>query len=192
MFAIVEARLHVVLRNIIIDLTQTEINYLAVEVLDSVTGSMRVAGLRDHITRILRVANYDDAYQNEFAYAFSQLGEIHFVRDRIAHHGVSSFSATEFYTTNEATVREGNQEEMLIFTIDMLLDMAYDLNSLENYFHELDGAFLRMTGETPEWDQWILTRRPTWRYKPSSLRREGPKHLTSPRKPTRRHPPSPS
>jgi hypothetical protein len=100
MFGKVEARLHVVLRDFIIDLTQTDVNYLATEVLDSVIGSMRVAGLRDHITRILRVVNYDESYQEEFSYAFNQLGEIHFLRDRIAHYGASSFSSVEFRTSN--------------------------------------------------------------------------------------------
>ena len=113
MFGRVEAELHRVLKGMIFDLTNREASGLHWEILEAVTGPMRVSGLKDSIKRILRVAQYDEGYCAEFEYAFNHLSDIHFLRDRIVHHGVHDFSDTEFYTSNDETVREGSQEKCL-------------------------------------------------------------------------------
>jgi hypothetical protein len=184
MFGIVESRLHVVLKSILFDLTAIDAKPYDWELLDAIMGSMRLAGLRDNLKRLLRVAHFHDAMRAEFDFAFNQLGEIHFIRDRIVHHGVHAHSETEFYTSNDQTTNETSQEEMLIFNVEHLLDMAYDLKSIDDYFSVLeDNIFL--TPDNPEWHRYIVDRRPTWRYKPSSLKRDGPKHWPSPPKPSR-------
>jgi hypothetical protein len=182
MFGIVESRLHVVLKSIFFDLTARESETYEWELLDSVIGSMRIAGLRDNLKRVLRVANLSKSLREEFDYAFNQLGEIHFIRDRIVHHGAHAHSASEFYTSNDQTTHESTQEEILIFTTEMILDMAYDLRSIDDYFNILESNMF-LTPDIPEWKRYVTDQRPTWRYKPSSLKRDGPKHWTIP--PTR-------
>ena len=59
------------------------------DVLDALTGGMRVALLRDTIKRLLRVTKVREPIVTEVNSIFEQLGEIHFFRDRMAHHGSS-------------------------------------------------------------------------------------------------------
>jgi hypothetical protein len=146
------------------------------------SGIQSIAGLRDNLKRVLRVANLSKSMREEFDYAFNQLGEIHFIRDRIVHHGAHAHSASEFYTSNDQTTHESTQEEILIFTTEMILDMAYDLRSIDDYFNILESNMF-LTPDIPEWKRYVTDQRPTWRYKPSSLKRDGPKHWTIP--PTR-------
>ena len=180
MYGSAEERLHSVLKGIIFDLTSTEGTKFNLEIIGAITGSMRFAGLRDHFKRIFRVSNYDQPYVVEFDYVLNQLGDIHSFRDRIVHHGAAAFSATEFVTSNVETVREGDQEELIIFTPEILLDMASDLRAARVFLAELNDIFLTMETSGPTWDRWITSVRPKWRFKSSNLRREGPKHWTKP------------
>ena len=188
MFGKVESSLHVVLRDIIANLLNATYDSDYEELIAATTGSMRVAGLRDAIKRVLRVGRINDVFVNEFEYGFAHLGEIHFMRDRIAHHGCGYNSEGAFYTTNDETVSEFMNGELILFEIENLLDMAYDLKRLEEYFSVIE---ISMHGDVDEsLGAYLRFERPTWRYKSSSLKRAGPKHWPSPHKPKPRRAPS--
>ena len=192
-FGRTEVHLHKVLKSIIFDFTHAEANPLNWDILEAVTGPMRVAGLRDNIKRIMRVADAKGTIIDGFEYAFIQLGEIHFFRDRVVHHGAdgSSHEDGKFYTSNDMTARETNQQDLLTFDAELMLDMAYDLRHMREYLDYLTDDLFMWFHHKDEAVLCAEDRRPTWRYKSSLLGKTGPKHWPKPPSRTRRQAPSP-
>ncbi len=181
MFGKVESSLHVVLREVIANLLNATYLHDYEAIIGATTGSMRISGLRDVLKRVLRVGNVNEIYVDCFDYGFSQLGEIHFMRDRIAHHGCEYNTEGLFYTSNDETVSEYMNGEIILFTIENLLDMAYDLKNIEEFFTVVESTMHDEIDETL--GAYLHSERPTWRYKSSALKRAGPKHWTIPQKP---------
>jgi hypothetical protein len=161
----------------------------------AVLGSQRIATARDTLKRLLRVANAGDEVRVEIDRVLSQLGEIQFFRDRIAHAGAfpDISAAGRFVMTNQAAARETDQIEWISFTPQMLLDMAADLERMP-YLIQMGLASPeernRHAGmaETAE-DRLAVLDPPSrpWRYKPAQLVRTGPKYEPTP--PRRDRPP---
>ena len=177
-FGQTEVHLHKVLKSIIFDFTSAEANPLNWEILEALTGPMRVAGLRDNIKRILRVAEVEETIMEGFEYALKHLGEIHFFRDRVVHHGGegSSHEPGKFYTSNDMTSREMDQQDILVFDPEMMLDMAYDLKQIREYLSCLEDDAFSWFHHKDQAVPCAPDQRPTWRYKPSLLVKTGPKH----------------
>jgi hypothetical protein len=156
--------------------------------LRAVLGGMRVAAMRDTLKRVLRVSDATEATREEVDKVLSHLGDIHWFRDRIAHcsadiewhEGVWRYSFTNRYT-----VRELDQLDVIGFDLKHLRRMTYDLETiilrLLKVFNPefLERANIEWRKDRPEdqseFPSEAKLRRP-WRYKPSELRKEGPRY----------------
>lgn len=182
MFGRIEVELHSVLKFMIYDFSKMSDDLTPWEIIDALAGSMRVAPLRDSIKRVLRIVRANEDIIAGFEYAFKQLGDIHFFRDRIVHHGseISVFNKGQFYTSNDKTDREYMQQDMILFTVENLLDMAYDLKEMHYYIGELGNELTIFSKNEIEYEFTDDLRRPAWRYRSSQLTMEGPKHWSKP------------
>jgi hypothetical protein len=160
-------------------------------VITALLGGARLAGSRDTLKRLLRVTQAPDETHQEVHRIFLQLGEISFFRDRIAHNGASPTNffepGTWYSIDNFSNSREFEQLETLYFTPEMLMDMAYDLfripSMLSFALSERARAFTLRQADAPEVSptrkgarEHLAQLREPWRYKPSQLKRTGPKH----------------
>lgn len=136
-----------------------------VAALKAVAAGGRVATLRDTLNRLLRVSGANEI-QNAIEPLFQQLGEIHFFRDRLAHHPAGANDTDnpgQFYVSNIYSVRENEKQETIYFDPSSLTAMANDLRELRR---RLLAAVLAIPDERPP---------QPWSYKPSQLVRRGPK-----------------
>jgi hypothetical protein len=143
------------------------------DVIKALTGGMRVSMLRDTIKRLMRVTGTPDAVVTEVNSTFEQLGEIHFFRDRVAHHGTSELRDGRFVTSTDITAKEIENAEWLGFTPELLIDMAYDVHRIPDYLDDLLTGLRPFYNDPDQLQRHIAELRPTWRYKPSALVREG-------------------
>jgi hypothetical protein len=163
-------------------------------IIGAVMGGQRLAPLKDTLNRLLRVTAAADAVTKNVTDILAHVGEIQFLRDRLAHNG--AFPDLEngrwwFGTTNVSTVRERKDSEMLFFTHEMLLAASHDLEDAwelidrqirPQFWAEVDDQMRR---EDPAYAGRTFP--PTWRYKPSELRRERPR--SQPKRKSRQPPP---
>ena len=161
-------------------------------------GGFRLAAAKDMLKRLLRVTEASSDVRCKINRILDHLGEIHYMRDRLAHNGAfpSMERAGWFVTTNQIQVREVDQMDWIAFTPDMLMDMAFDLDRIPY----LIGITLAPQDErerhaslatTEEERSMILEpHKQPWRHKPSQLVKTGPKYERIP--PRRDHQPQPS
>src|SRR3954454_6243176 len=91
-------------------------------VLRAITGSLRLASARDTLKRLLRVLQAPQNVTDEIDAVLNQLGEIHYLRDRIAHDGVGWRRDKQdwFTTSNYYGSREHDRVETISFKIEAL------------------------------------------------------------------------
>ena len=83
--------------------------------------------------RMLRVGDADPTMIAEVKRIFDQVGEIQYMRDRIAHNAAyPNFTDKEgwFSTTNHYTAHEGDKISLVMFKPTMLLNMVRDLEAI--------------------------------------------------------------
>jgi hypothetical protein len=158
----------------------------------AVAAGLRLANLRDVMKRLLRVTNTSNDTRREVDRIFDQLGEIQYIRDRLAHNAAillpnnptiagTTNNGCWFCTSNLSTVKENEQFELLYFKLSMLLDIVGDLEVIPTLLDEaLRPDFYKEFYSTPEMSSpemkaLIVNEHAPWRYKPSELKREGPK-----------------
>lgn len=148
----------------------------------ALVGPRRTSDLTDILKEVMRMAGSDEKYQKEAEVALNHLGEIRHLRDKIVHN-----SATlEFFdgawsamSSNRFQVRKSAQTEEVYFTIDDLDNMTDDLGSL--IMRVRNALFTTLRAEVEKTKAWTDAQKP-WRYKPSGLKRRGPKHQPTKRK----------
>lgn len=157
-------------------------------VLQAIVAGQRVAPLRDTIKRLLRVIGAEDSMRIEVDRILAHLSEIQFMRDRLAHNAaVPDMRNKEgwFGTSNQHTVRENEQWEIIYFKPAMLSDMARDLDVMPDLLYDClhpeehkllmaDPHYNKLMSSS-EMQTFLADRNGPWHYKPSQLRREGPK-----------------
>ena len=168
-------------------------------IIKALLGGSRIGASRDTLKRLLRVVKASEEMHSEVNRILSQLGEISFFRDRLAHNGAAPGSLPNehefsgwFSISNSLTSREFEQLETISFTPQILMDMAYDLfriPSMLAFALSPQGAG-HILQEAEGAEDLPITRgarkhlaqiREPWRYKPSQLKRTGPKHSRNPR-----------
>jgi hypothetical protein len=147
---------------------------------------MRVAAARDNLKRFLRITGASTSVIAEVDGIFDQWGEINYFRDCIAHHA-TGHPDKDGSLWVQVLAREATGNEVLHFTPEILDNMAYDMWRIGQ---RLDCALEAPTenelAENPALRVHMNVVRGPWRYKPSQLKRTGPRHDSSLR---RRAPP---
>ena len=158
------------------------------QIIAAIVGGMRIAASRDMLKRLLRVTRKSQEVKDKVDHVLAQLGEIHYMRDRIAHNESypSLAKAGNFETTNQMQIRETEQMDWISFNPQILLDMAADLERIP-YLIEITLAsaaererHATMAKTVGDRQQVLDPRSRPWRYKPSQLEKTGPKHERTP------------
>jgi hypothetical protein len=170
------------------------LSLLRTAVLRAVLGGSRFASLRATLKRLMRATGANASTAQEVDRIFAQFGEIQYVRDRLAHNSaVPSLKDKDcwFYTSNQSTVNDDQQWEMIYFKPSMLVAMERDLNvGLDILSDVLDvhsmqlklkrnDEWLRLM-KTPEMEEAMRDRLGPWHFKPSQLKRVGPRWRAAP------------
>ena len=136
----------------------------------AVLGGLRMAPAKDTIKRILRVIRADKEVRRFFDDVFSQLGEIQWLRDRLAHH------ITYCVTTSEPH-RWHNEDYAAAREMEKIEGIEFDLATIQNATRDLEAIKFGTDGViTPllRGDPITALQAPAWHYKPSQLSRSRP------------------
>jgi hypothetical protein len=200
-----------------VDLNATLSNYLSQRLLPksqftdsfllkAILGGQRVKPLIDTLKRALFVSTphpnvasaqllsqYEKRYL-DVSNVLSQLSEIHFLRDRLAHNGASPDMANKdgwFCSNNIITVREYDDIDLIYFKPQTLLNAARDLTFIpDRLLWAIDPDLFATISAHPGVSDHVNDALAPWHYKPSQLRREGPKY--HPNRKSRPRPPKSS
>ena len=132
-------------------------------------GGQRMSTLKDSIKRILKNTKADSERLSFVSNVFSQLGEIQFFRDRLAHYltVMSDYNPECWVNMNFTGIREIEKMEDLHFNLFALHAAASDLRLMRTivgsvFNYRIDGA----NADLPEI--------PSWLFEPSMLVRNRP------------------
>lgn len=157
-------------------------------------GGMRLKPLKDTFNRVLRAVNAPNQDCAEVAKVLSQMGEIQFLRDKLAHNAAwAEIRDGEWWfgTTNLKTARERDQIELIFFRTETLRAATRDLERAHTLIDRvLNKAFWQEVDETIERENLEPEdhiRLGPWHYRPSMLAREGPKHSPKRERSSRPH-----
>lgn len=194
------ALLEVCINDIIVTLFMDEFDtqHRKIELTKAAMGGFRFSVARDTLKRLLRITNADEATRSEVDRVLSHVGEIHFLRDRLAHNAAGPTKLDGlwwFGCTNRVNIRELKDLEILYFTVEMLNDAADDLSLAEQCITNATDAIQKViekmaVAADPSFQPPSTEQPPPWRYKPSLLRRGGPKSRRSQQSHQRRPEPS--
>ena len=126
------------------------------------------------LKHILKVIETPPDVRDEVERILKQVTEIQYLRDRLAH----NFSRVDvsnregwFCVNNQITAKDSEQLEAVYFKTETLNNMVHDLSAMPL----LLSLALRPEDYEPDaFTQNGLSR--TWRYKPSQLKKTGPRH----------------
>ena len=138
-------------------------------VLLAVLGGQRMSAAKDTLNRLLRATNANPK-RLEFARAlFHQLGEIQFLRDRLAHSitTVSDDNPPQFINMNFVNIRELSKFEDITFDVDVLEAATLDLYAMRGMARKLVNHYVGKGSQA-------VPKLPAWHYKPSMLTRDRP------------------
>lgn len=154
----------------------------------AVIGGIRLKPMLDTFRRVVRLGGMPLEAQTELAEIFGHLGEIQFLRDKLAHNAVYREPKDEpgwFGVTNVRVAREKQSVEDIIFSVDTLDAATSDLNVavtfVDRLLHPLEWAEMDRARES---DPSFVghTAYGAWRYKASALERTGRASQTKPPK----------
>jgi hypothetical protein len=193
------------------DLTVSILNYVRARltptnpgdhfIIQALVGPQRFGPARDSIKRLMRISGATAEQHAEVKRVLDHLGDIQFLRDRIAHGSATpdlSKQGSWWGTSTLTSARELGSGEILYFTPQMLRAAAEDLKHIPDLLFEalspemVEAARKYTANEPPnrERDALVAARRAPWRYKPSQLRRVRPKFPANHK--SRKPQPSPS
>jgi hypothetical protein len=140
---------------------------------------MRVKMSSDTIKRTLRASGASHGMRSEAGRVLNQLGEIHYIRDRLAHNAAyhdESNSQGWFYTNNNITIRENEQADVIRFKLEVLANMTADLERIPDLleralFPESTKIIDVELRADPVHSQHVAALYAPWRYKLSQLRK---------------------
>jgi hypothetical protein len=160
-------------------------------VVKAATGGQRLAPARDTLKRLFKVTipleptaeqqTWFKARDAEFKRIFDHVGEIHYLRDRIAHNGAVPDMTNKdgwFYTANLITVRDFDQANLVYFKPQTLLNMADDLERIPDLISRLTDPDIfngleQQFNCDPSYQASQARLCAPWRHKPSDLKRSG-------------------
>ncbi|MQA21280.1 hypothetical protein [Rugamonas rivuli] len=154
----------------------------------AVLGSMRFKSMRDSFKRLLNVTNADPKVTGELERIFSHLGEIQFLRDRLAHNGATPDMTNKenwFSTSDSHTQNLQEKTSTIYFKAGDLLDMARDLHVIPDLIFEVFNPEIKQAidadplMQTQEMKAHLDDKRGPFRYKPSQIRRVSHKQTTA-------------
>lgn len=162
-----EHELTCLIRNVI---TQGRESLVGYRVAVAVLGGMRMSPLKDTINRLLRAIGADAARKQAVADTFAHLGNIQFLRDRLAHNFTRPDGDRPGIWINDdyAAVREVNKNRTLEFPVTLVTAAAADLAAMKNFLDPLFNDYVTLPHD---YDRTLFdpNAMPTWRYKPSLL-----------------------
>lgn len=158
-------------------------DWAKLDLVKSIIGGLRFKPARDTLKRLPRVSRFDDETREEVDRIFKHVGEIHFLRDRLAHNAAGPVKVGDewwFASSNQVNIREGEDLEVIRFTVEMLHNAADDLFRADALLRRnVDGLnrMLSRVARVTDPDYAARLREPPapWLYKPSQLRRSRPK-----------------
>ena len=148
---------------------------------NAIVGSMRMSPAKDTVKRILRVQGAPVARRLFVDKVFAHLGDIQWLRDRIAHNATLLRGDDQKHmliSFDFASAREAEKSEFVGFMPPVLRAASHDLVVIKAL---IDDLMSMHHGSIPETDLKL----PAWQYRPSLLVRRRPKSSESrkPRKP---------
>lgn len=159
-----EHELTCIVRNVVTEGMQKHRHVAAVS---AVLGGLRMAPARDTIKRLMRVLGMSREEREAVDKAFAHLGEIQFLRDRLAHHFTTHDDNRPGTWVNDdfAGVRELSKWTTIEFTHLTLRAATADLRAIKVY---LDGLFCQHITPLPgiNLPPFDLNAFPAWQYKP--------------------------
>lgn len=173
-FTEMEHQLACLIRNLITERRDTPRDYfIAVALL---SGS-RMGTLMDTVKRLLRILGVDKATKEAVDKIFAHLGDIQFLRNRLAHHFTRPFGPDKpdvWVNDDFASVKEAHKDRPLEFTLKTVRNAGNDLATMKEYLDPLFSDYISLPpGELKlTFDPSAL---PTWRYKPGGLSPHRPK-----------------
>lgn len=144
---------------------------LSAKVGAAVLSGGRMAVLKDTIKRLLRVTKADEEIIGFTARLFSQLGDIQFFRDRLAHHWTKPLTGDldhMWINSDFAAARE--DEKVYTFHTSALVRASDDVLTIKNRTDGLFRHYIKHV-EVPETDLSPIA----WRYKSALLVQHHPK-----------------
>jgi hypothetical protein len=152
----------------------------ALQTIQGVLGGMRVKMSSDIIKRTLRTSGASHGMRDEADRILNQLGEIHYVRDRLAHNAAYPDAKKPgwFRTDNHITVRENEKADVRSFKLEALANMVADLERIPDLLERaLFPETIRITDEElsddPNHAKNVDALNAPWRYTLSQLSRTG-------------------
>ncbi len=144
-------------------------------------GGMRMSGLKDSIKRLVRILQLPKETKEAVDKALSHLGDIQFLRDRLAHHFTRLYGPEKpsvLVNDDYASIRELAKTRPLEFPVSALVAATNDLYQIKQVLDPLFSDFVPLPeGEIKLTFKFEL---PTWQYKPSALVPHRPKSGDSP------------
>jgi hypothetical protein len=155
----------------------------ALQTIQAVLGGMRVKMLSDAINRTLSASGAAYAMREDAKRVLDHLGEIHYIRDRLAHNAAYPGEGSKegwFYTNNNITVREDEKANVIWFQVEALNNMTVDLahvpDMLERIlFPEETRIIDEELGDDPDHAERVAALQSPWRYRLSQLTRVRPR-----------------
>lgn len=139
--------------------------------INAIVGSMRMSPAKNTVKRILRVQNASKERLALVDKAFAQLGDIEWLRNRLAHNRTILRGSDErhsFVNYDFASASEATKSEFIAFQPMAIRCASEDLVAITKL---VDDLMSMHHGSIPD-DELAL---PTWRYKPALLTRHRPK-----------------
>jgi hypothetical protein len=138
---------------------------------NAIVGSMRMAPAKDTVKRILRVEKADRKKQEALAAAFAQLGDIEWLRNRLAHNRTllkGDDKRHMFINVDFASAKEEGKSEFVGFQPATIRAASEDLVAITKLTDDIMSMHHGLIPDAP-------LQLPAWRYKPSLLTRRRPK-----------------
>lgn len=139
--------------------------------INAIVGSMRMSPAKNTVKRILRVQNASKERLALVDKAFAQLGEIEWLRNRLAHNRTILRGTDErhsFVNYDFASATEATKSEFVAFQPDAIRCASEDLVAITKMMDDL----ISMHHGSKPVEELAL---PTWRYRPALLVRHRPK-----------------
>lgn len=157
----------------------THASQQSTDVILALLGSNRMTVLKETIKRLLRATEANQTRTSFVKKLFDQLGEIQFLRDRVAHYitVMSDYNPECWINMNFTGIRERDKIQDLHFNLFALKAASLDLQVMRPLVAGMFNHYVEQgSSKTPKI--------PTWQYKPSMLVRVDPRFSDSPKKPT--------
>lgn len=140
----------------------------------AVVSTGRMGTLKDTIKRVLRVTEASNEHRANVDAVFAQLGEIQFLRDRLAHYPtylVDESQPPVFENTDMGLSKEAQRAQALVFEVSALTAATADIKAAKPFVDLIFQELVEQLRKLPREFVDCARKLPTWQYKPSMLTR---------------------